>query len=298
MKLSTLSSYFFLLLLVLTFNKNTQGQDLENSVFWKITGPDLEQPSYLFGYLSFFPKKRFDVPKEVKNAMKECEILASKNVYNQFTINEFNKAARIPDDGWINDYLNENELNRLRILMLLDLEVKESEYHDVYSRLQPIILVTTTTAIYLGKNIVYAEPEIVSLAKKYKLKQIGLGSIEEEIKAFEQFPIEDQVEALEYTVIDFDSHIKDYYNLISYYLDEQDLEKIKNETMKATNESQVFRQIYFDDRNKLWLPKIEELMKDKPTFISIGALHMAGEDGIINLLRKQGYSVTSIEIEF
>jgi hypothetical protein len=270
----------------------------QNSVFWKISGNGLEQPSYLFGYISFLPNKKFKLPKEVKEAMEQCEVLASKNVYNQYTVNEFNKAARIPNNGWINDYLNEDELNRLRILMLLDLEVKESDYHDIYSRLQPIILVTTTTAIHLGKNIVFVEPEIASTAKKYRLKPVGLGTITEEIKAFQQFPIEDQVEALHYTVTDFESHLKDYDNLVADYLVEQDLEKIKAETMKATNESQVFKEIYFDDRNIKWLPQIEELMKEQPTFFSFGAVHLAGEKGLINLLKEKGYKVDPVYISF
>jgi hypothetical protein len=289
-------SYFFILLLWASIAIQADAQ--YNSVFWKISGNGIDQPSYIFGYLSFFPKKRFSVPKEVKEAMKECEVLASKNVYNQYTVNEFNKAARIPNNGWINDYLNEMELNKLRILMLLELEVKESDYHDIYSRLQPIILVTTTTAIYLGKKIIFAEPEISELAKKNKLEPVGLGSIAEEIKAFEQFPIEDQVKALEYTVDEFDAHIQDYYSLIDYYLVEQDLEKVKAETMKATNESQVFRKIYFDDRNKLWMPKIEKLIQERPTFISIGAVHMAGESGLLSLLKKAGYKVDPIPISF
>lgn len=33
-----------------------------------------------------------------------------------------------------------------------------------------------------------------------------------------------------------------------------------------------------------------EIMKTAPTFIAVGALHLPGENGVLNLLKKQGYA--------
>jgi len=273
-----------------------QDDEIKNAVLWEITGNGIESPSYIYGIINFLPKDKYKVPRKVKQKIEDCETFATKIIYNNHARRQFNKAVRIPNDGWINDYLTDDELNQLRLLLLLDFEVKEHQYHDFYSRLQPIILVTSTTALYLGENIVFVEEELAHLAKKNRMDFVGLGTIEEEIAAFEKFPIEDQVEAAKYTVNEFDQHIADYMALVDAYIDDQDLAKVKDETMKATNESKEFRRVYYDDRVEHWMPKIEELIQGDPTFFALGAPYLVGEVSLIQLLRKKGYTVKPVEL--
>ncbi len=45
-------------------------------------------------------------------------------------------------------------------------------------------------------------------------------------------------------------------------------------------------------RNKRWLPAIERMLTtDQVHFVAVGALHMVGEDGLVKLLERRGYSV-------
>jgi uncharacterized protein YbaP (TraB family) len=44
------------------------------------------------------------------------------------------------------------------------------------------------------------------------------------------------------------------------------------------------------------VPKIEGLIKSKPTFIGVGAAHLGGEKGLIRLLRSRGYDVRPIKL--
>lgn len=270
----------------------------EQSVLWKVEGNGLKKPSYLFGTINFVPKDGYFIPQPVKDALSASEVFATKMALDRKTQKKFNEAVRIPNNGWINDYLNEEELNQLRLLLLKDYEVKENAYYDFYSRLQPIILVTTTAALDLGDNITYPEKRLQSLAKKDNLKFVSLSNIEEEITAFQQFPIEDQVEALKYTVNNFKAHIQGYQQMVNAYLREQDLEDVKRETFKATNKSQAFKKVYYDDRTRAWLPKLEKQMKSKPTFISLGAPYLIGENGLIEMLQAKGYSVEPVTVDF
>lgn len=270
----------------------------DRSVLYKISGNGLEKPSYIFGIINFLPDDQFKMPQNVENAISDCDVFVTKTEMNRKTQKKFNEAVRIPDNGWINDYLTDDELNQLRLLLLLDFEVKEHAYHDFYSRLQPIILVTTTSALNLGDNIVYTEQKLHDIAKKHKLKFDGLSTIDEEIAAFKKFPIEDQVEALKYTVNNFEQHIKDYDNMVEAYLAEQDLERVKNETFKATNESKDFKRVYYDSRALGWLQKIEAMMKQKPTFMALGVPYLVGDVSLLNLLATKGYTVTPIEVTF
>ena len=49
-----------------------------------------------------------------------------------------------------------------------------------------------------------------------------------------------------------------------------------------------------DQRNKNWIPKLEYGMKEKTLFVAVGAGHLAGEQGVIQLLKNQGYIVEPV----
>lgn len=50
-----------------------------------------------------------------------------------------------------------------------------------------------------------------------------------------------------------------------------------------------------DNRNKTWGEKLPALIKAEPSFIVVGALHLPGENGLLNLLKKQGYTIEAVK---
>jgi uncharacterized protein YbaP (TraB family) len=55
------------------------------------------------------------------------------------------------------------------------------------------------------------------------------------------------------------------------------------------------RAAMFDARNALWLPRIIDIIGSrKRTVIYVGAGHMGGPKGLLNLLRESGHDVTSL----
>jgi uncharacterized protein YbaP (TraB family) len=51
-----------------------------------------------------------------------------------------------------------------------------------------------------------------------------------------------------------------------------------------------------EDRNRRWLPQIEALLAgDEDTLVIVGALHLVGDIGLVELLRARGYSVERVD---
>ena len=46
-----------------------------------------------------------------------------------------------------------------------------------------------------------------------------------------------------------------------------------------------------DNRNKAWIEKMPAIMKDAPTLFVVGAGHLPGSNGVLKLLKQQGYTV-------
>ena len=49
------------------------------------------------------------------------------------------------------------------------------------------------------------------------------------------------------------------------------------------------------DRNVKWLEKLPAMMSEKSSFIAVGCLHLIGEGGLIEGLRKLGYKVEAVK---
>ena len=50
-----------------------------------------------------------------------------------------------------------------------------------------------------------------------------------------------------------------------------------------------------DDRNTDWIPKLEKLFEQDQVFVAVGAGHLMGKHGVIELLKQRGYEITRIE---
>ena len=50
-----------------------------------------------------------------------------------------------------------------------------------------------------------------------------------------------------------------------------------------------------DNRNADWLTKMSGIMNEKPTLFAVGAGHLLKENGVLNLLRKAGYTVEPVQ---
>jgi len=72
--------------------------------------------------------------------------------------------------------------------------------------------------------------------------------------------------------------------------DTDKLDKLLNE---ASREAPAIFQRLVGDRNERWVPKIEEWLRgDKNAVVIVGAGHLVGKDGVVELLRQKGLKVT------
>ena len=56
-----------------------------------------------------------------------------------------------------------------------------------------------------------------------------------------------------------------------------------------------FSEYLLAERNQNWIPQIIKLGAQQPTFVAVGAGHLGGEKGVINLLRQAGFKVEPLK---
>lgn len=85
----------------------------------------------------------------------------------------------------------------------------------------------------------------------------------------------------------FDSMLNVYKN--------QELQKLAvmmNDSIFGDTNGQ---ELLLDRRNKNWVDQLEKIMKGSSVFIAVGAGHLPGNSGVIELLKKRGYTVRPLQ---
>jgi uncharacterized protein len=75
-----------------------------------------------------------------------------------------------------------------------------------------------------------------------------------------------------------------------------DLDKIFEFTLHPLDSNPVFIEEFYTKRNEEWLPKIDKMMHENPSFIAVGISHLEGEKGLLNLLKERGFTLKPIKV--
>lgn len=110
---------------------------------------------------------------------------------------------------------------------------------------------------------------------------------------FDSTPIAFQAEALVEMLKDPSKAMESTKALTAAY-EAEDLDKMLS-LSEADDEHPEFMIALLDRRNADWLTKLPDMISKAPSFIAVGALHLAGDKGIVEGLRKLGYTVTPVK---
>lgn len=86
----------------------------------------------------------------------------------------------------------------------------------------------------------------------------------------------------------------DYKTLTAIYKNEN-IDELYKFIYNADKTSETYIELLLNDRNAIWMKKIPAILTENRIFIAVGAAHLVGDSGLINLLRLQGYEVKPIK---
>jgi hypothetical protein len=109
---------------------------------------------------------------------------------------------------------------------------------------------------------------------------------------FQSVSLERQAALLVSTVKNADSVETEFEQLMSVYRD-KDIEKLY-EFARTLETTDISEDAILTTRNRNWIPKMQEAMHQQPVFFAVGAGHLGGKNGILNLLRMAGFTLTPI----
>jgi uncharacterized protein YbaP (TraB family) len=282
--------FFALLLYVhLSFGKAiAQSQpSIENSpsLFWEISGKKLGQPSYLFGTIHLIGKSDFVVDNLIneKFAAAERLILEIKIDAPDLQVKMMQFMA-MRGDTTLQTLLQE-EYDYVSRFMKDSLGINLMMFNSI----KPLFVETLVLPQMLGEPAESYEFYFMKLAQERQKEILGLETVEEQMKLFDHIPLKEQADMLVELAKDYGAQKDLFRKLISLYK-QQAIDSLRFYMLKQP-EYVKYEEILLTRRNRKWVPVIKNYIQQGPVFIAVGAGHLPGEQGLLSLLKEEGYTV-------
>ena len=279
-----------LVIAITTTTTSLLAQKLENSTLWKIEGSGLNKASYLFGTIHITCDATLE--NDVIKALDETkQIVLEIDMDDPDMQDKMMKGMYMKDGKTLKSIVNDEDYQAIDSLFTSKMGISVKMIENV----KPFFLTSMLYLKFIDCPMESLEAELMKVAKEQNEEIFGLETIDDQINVFEVIPYEDQVKDLVRTAKDNMAYDKaNFAKLLSIYKDENITDMLN--IMNDDNYSSVaeYQDELLDNRNINWIPKIKEYAEKQATFFGVGAGHLAGENGVINLLRQAGYTVRAV----
>lgn len=270
----------------------------ENSLLWEISGKDLKSPSYLFGTIHMINKKDFEITPATKKALaKASKVTFEINMDDMADISKMLPVlmkAFMEGGTTLADLLTEEEYGLVK-----DHFVDMGLPMMMLDRIKPMFLSALSGEDMLTMNtdssqVVSYEMELMKLAQEQEMTVAGLETAEFQMSMFDSIPYKAQAKMLLESIKSEDTGDEEFQKMVEMYKS-QDINGMQD-LIKGDEEGVgKYTELLLVNRNKNWIPIMETMMKEEVVFFAVGAGHLGGEMGVINLLKEEGYKLKAIK---
>jgi uncharacterized protein YbaP (TraB family) len=268
----------------------------DNTLLWKISGNGLEKASYLFGTIHMICANDAVLSNNLKKAIRNSdEVYFEIDMDNLFEMVGAMNKMKMLGDTTLKDLLSPEEYEKVK------------KYFESRESLLPFSMLETFKPILAASTLEQSgmpcdetammEQVIMQEAKANDKKIKGLETMSFQAGVLDSIPYKLQAQQL-VAYIDSSGSNDASKKLLEAMFDAyrtQDLKKLEELTVESDAAMSAFTDIMLYHRNQNWVEKLKTILPDKALLIAVGAGHLPGEKGVINLLRKEGYKVTPVD---
>ena len=287
-------SYFNRISQVLTLSigfllgiSSTQAQ--ESALLYKLEKEGI-QPSYLYGTIHLMPNKDFDLKEPIKKAFDASELIVLEmDMDDPGLQGKMMQMLMMGGDSTLESLFSEEDYQ------LLDQELQTYAGMGVgmINKMKPLMVMTLLLKKYVGDQPASYEGVFVRMAQEKQKEILGLETIEDQMAIFDAIPYEDQAEDISEMLRDEGRYTDMFAEMVELYKAE-DIEGLYKMFTSFYEGEERILDLMLHDRNKRWIPKIGEMAKEQAVFFGVGAGHLGGEEGVVQLLRDEGYTLTPV----
>lgn len=262
-----------------------------NTLLYEISGNGLNKPSYLYGTIHLLCESDYIMPDKLNEKLNGIEqIVLELDMDDPSMMGKMQQNMSMKDGRQLKDLVTPEEYESLKTYFQSNLGMPL----EAMGMIKPMILSSFLYTSILGCPLKSYEMEMVNIAKTESIEVLGLETVEFQMGMFDEISYQDQANMLVEMIQDVGLAKEEFEKLVIAYKkgNPDELLEIMNQSAFELSEDAMTKMI--DDRNADWIQKIGEMAKDKSSVFAVGAGHLGGNNGVINLLKSAGYTVSPI----
>lgn len=280
-------------------------------LLYKISHKNIEKPSYIVGTYHLAPATFIDSIPGAKDVLNAVDVVCGEVVMSEMESRENQKkvqqAIMLPDGKSLTDIFTTDEMQRINDYMdnLLGMNLNNPILKSQMGKMTPMALSTQLQLVQYMKLTPKFNPlklidaHFQNVAKKAGKQVVALETVDFQIETlYKGATIERQKQQLlcmvdnsEYYALQMKELAAAYFAKDMQMLNEVTEEKIGNSCDSTPEEDEAL--IY--GRNAAWVEKMPAMMENASTLFVVGAAHLPGDKGVLELLKARGYTVEAVK---
>ncbi len=264
----------------------------DNSLLWEISGKGLKEKSYLFGTIHILCPDDLVISDKIKDALNSSQRLVLElDFSNPNLMMEIQSGMIMKDGTTARDYLSASDYELVERFFKDSLNMPLEQVGIV----KPFFLSSFTMMRYFNCQPASWEQTLMGLAKEKELQVSGLETVAQQLQAIEKITLQKQGQMLVEGIRDHAKSKKMFAEMVALYKQEN-IAALQSMTSKyMTKDYAEAERALLQERNRNWINSIQEGIQNGASFYAVGAAHLGGKEGVIALLRKQGYTVKAVK---
>lgn len=268
--------------------------DDNNSLLWRISGNGNSEPSYLFGTFHLLCKEDIHFSSALKTALSRSDTIYMELDMDDPSVMLSAMMYMNMDSGkTLKSLYTEEEYQRLSDYFKDSLNMSLS----MFARAKPFFLV----ALFYPRMMDCNQPSgveaaLIKLANENSKEIKGLETMKFQASVFDSIPYEWQADELLKNIDSFEVAKREFEDMLRLYKN-QNLDSIAIMINESEFGDGQFQEQLLSNRNKKWVAYLDSIMKYQSVFVAVGAGHLPGKYGVIQLLQELGYTVDPLKNE-
>ena len=259
----------------------------KHQLLWEVTGPNALPPSYLFGTMHVRDQRAFAGFDQVLGYLNQCTAFAAEFDFAEADPVRLSQATQLPESQWLSAQLSPAIYKKLDGVVRREL----GQPLLLFDRLVPLLLVNYLSEAQLKEEQPEAlDQALYQYAQATEKTLLGLETFEEQLAVFDQLDLKAQYRSLKLVATHFKRFRLGMRTTTAAYL-RGDIWALLHKTQRSIGKMK--RPLLYD-RNWRMANRFETYSAQQPLFAAVGAAHLAGERGLLRLLKHRGFKLRSI----
>ncbi len=262
-----------------------------NTLLWQVTGKGIK-PTYLYGTMHLLCAEDAVLSNNVKNIIQQVD-----KVYFELDMDDMAAMMGVitkmnmRDGVQLKDLLTATEYDKVKNYFA---NKKSMLPFSMMEKYKPIMLASTIMQedMPCKKGISGIEMKMMEYNSTFKNKKeiLGLEPVTLQVAIFDSIPYKEQATMLVQYIDSAAITSKQTQKLVVAYLS-QNLKTLEELVTKSEPGLEKYTDILLTNRNKDWVNQLQVIGKTKSFIAAVGAAHLVGNAGVLQLLKNAGYTV-------